>query len=160
MTQLELVALTKQTAARYGLDPVLMCAIAEQESSWDPCAVRCESESGFRARYGVAYAGIVAASASKHDDKWFRFEDLFYSSYGLLQTMYPVLIETFPEAAGELVYPTRLCDAEMGARYGCRLFARKLKQAGGDTGKALLFWNGGGNKEYPGEVIARRDRYR
>jgi hypothetical protein len=160
MTQLELVALTKQTAGTFGLDPALMCAIAEQESSWDPFALRSESESGFMKRYGAAYTKLVQESATKVDDKWIRFEDIFYASYGLLQTMYPVIIETFPLAASALTYPTRLCDPHEGLSYGCRLFARKLSQANQKVPKALLFWNGGANPEYPAEVLARVGRYR
>jgi hypothetical protein len=158
MTQLELVALAKQTAGAHGLVPALVCAIVEQESAWDPFALRSESESGFAARYGAEYTRLVKASASVYDDKWLRFEDIFYASYGLMQTMYPVIIETFPEACA-LPFPTRLCDAETGLRYGCKLFARKLNQAKQNIEKALLFWNGGGNKKYPAEVLARVERY-
>lgn len=160
MSTHELVALAKETAGAYRLDPILICAMCEQESSWNPFAVRCESESGFAARYGAEYARIVKNSASKQDDKWFHFEDLFYSSYGLLQTMYPVVIETFPEAAADLIYPTRLCDAGMSLKYGCKLFALKLRLAKGRVPQALLYWNGGGNPEYPREVLARQSTYR
>jgi soluble lytic murein transglycosylase-like protein len=31
----QLIALAKQVAARHGLDPVLVCAVIEQESGWD-----------------------------------------------------------------------------------------------------------------------------
>jgi hypothetical protein len=158
--QTELVATAKRIALQHGLDPVLICAICEQESSWDPLAIRPESESGFAARYGAAYTRIVQASATKIDDKWLRFEDVFYASYGLMQTMYPVIIETFPEQAVALKFPTWLCDPEIGLTQGCRLFARKLSGAANVLSRALIHWNGGGNPNYPAEVLARMVRYR
>jgi soluble lytic murein transglycosylase-like protein len=160
MTQPELVATAKRIAASAGLDPTLICAIIEQESAWDTYAIRPESESGFMTRYGAEYQRQVKASATAIDDRWIRFEDVFYCSYGLMQTMYPVIIESFRETAVLLKYPTMLCDPETGVGLGCRLFARKMKQAGSDLNKALLYWNGGGNKAYPSEVLARMDRYR
>lgn len=159
MSKNELIQRAMKIAAIWSVDPALMCAIIEQESGWDQYAIRSESESGFATRYGEAYQRIVAASASKTDDKWIKFEDIFYCSYGLMQTMYPVIIETFPEQAGLLAFPTRLCDPEIGLPLGMRLFDKKLKQAGGDRRKALLYWNGGGNPNYPDEVLARIGRY-
>lgn len=160
MTTLELVTLTKQVAGAQGLDPVLLCAMAESESSWNAYAVRCESESGFARRYGAAYAKLVHDSATKADDRWLGFEDLFYSSYGLLQTMYPCVIEAFPEAADALVYPTKLCDPQVGLLYGCKLFSLKLRQARGRVPQALLYWNGGADPQYPARVLSRQERYR
>jgi soluble lytic murein transglycosylase-like protein len=156
----ELIAITKKLAGQWGMDPVLACAIVEQESGWDPFSIRPESESGFMSRYGAAYQKIVALSASKVDDRWIEFEDVFYCSYGLMQTMYPVIIETFPEQSGLLAYPTRLCDPEIGLPLGMRLFGKKLKQAGGNVTQALLFWNGGGNSYYPSQVTARMEKYK
>lgn len=160
MTQPELVATAKRIAVQAGLDPVLICAMVEQESAWDTYAIRPESESGFMARYGSAYQKLVRASATAIDDKWIKFEDVFYCSYGLLQTMYPVVIETFRETAVLLKYPTQLCDPETGLGIGCRLFARYLNQRNGAVDAALLRWNGGGNPDYPSEVLSRLSRYR
>lgn len=153
MTRDELIALARAAAAGRGLDPALVCALITQESAWDTFAVRCESESGFMARYGAAYLKIVKASATKIDDKWIRFEDLFYTSYGLMQTMYPVIIETFPEASARLTYPTTLCDPAIGLDYGCRLLKKKLGGAKGDLRQGLLNWNGGADKAYPDKVL-------
>lgn len=159
MLRADLIARARVLAGTWGMDPPLACALIEQESSWDTYAIRSESQSGFMARYGDAYHKIVTASASKNDDQWIQFEDLFYCSYGLLQTMYPVIIETFPEQTSLLAFPTRLCDPEIGLPLGFRLFAKKLKQAGGDVKHALLLWNGGGNPGYPDQVLARVARY-
>jgi hypothetical protein len=159
-TTLELVALTKQTAGVFGIDPVLACSIVEQESAFNPYAFRPESESGFVERYGAEYHRIVLESASKWDDRWIRFEDAFYASYGLMQTLYCVIIENFPSSTEELRYPTALCDPWDGLKWGCQLFAKKLRQAGGRVPQALLLWNGGGNKNYPAEVLARQAKFR
>lgn len=158
-TKTQLIVMVKELARATALDPVLMCAMVQQESGFNTFALRSESESGFAARYGAEYARIVKASASKNDDKWFRFEDIFYASYGLLQTMYPVIIETFPEMSEQLAFPTQLCDPVIGIGQGCRLFAKKLRTAGGDVEKALLFWNGGGNKDYPAEVLSKKSLF-
>lgn len=159
MNTRELITLAKLVANRYQMDPALCCALCEQESGFDPYAIRCESESGFMTRYGDAYQKIVAASADKQDDKWIRFEDIFYSSYGLMQTMYPVIIENFPEMGKLLMFPTKLCDPEIGLGAGCRLYMKKLKQANNDVRASLLLWNGGSAKGYPDEVLARVSKY-
>lgn len=159
MTKDELIVRAKAIALTMGVDPALGCAMVEQESAWDTYALRPESESGFMTRYGDAYQKLVAASASKNDDRWIKFEDVFYCSYGLLQTMYPVIIETFPEQVALLQYPTRLCDPEVGLTLGFRLFQKKLQHVNGDRERALLNWNGGGNPAYSSEVLARLGRY-
>jgi soluble lytic murein transglycosylase-like protein len=160
MSVTETIAIAKKQAALWGMDPVLLCGLIEQESSWDTYAIRPESESGFMVRYGDAYQKIVAASASKNDDKWIKFEDVFYCSYGLMQTMYPVIIENFPEQIGLMAYPTRLCDPEIGLPLGIRLFKKKLAQASGDVKHALQLWNGGGNPSYADEVLKKSEKYK
>ena len=42
-------ALARRTAAQHGLDEALVCAVAEQESGWNPWAIRYEP--GFFDRY-------------------------------------------------------------------------------------------------------------
>jgi soluble lytic murein transglycosylase-like protein len=59
-------------------------------------------------------------------------------------------------AAGSLA---SLCDPAIGLDVGCRVFARKLGAARGKVEQALLFWNGGANRSYPAEVLARIPRY-
>ncbi len=39
--------------------------------------------------------------------------------------------------------------------YGCKLMSEKRAKANGDINQMLLYWNGGGNKQYDDEVIAR-----
>ena len=38
------LALAKKWATKYGLDPLIVCAVIEQESAWNPFAVRFEPE--------------------------------------------------------------------------------------------------------------------
>jgi soluble lytic murein transglycosylase-like protein len=154
----ELEPIARAIAAQHSLDPDLVCGIITQESSWNPYALRSESKSGFAARYGAEYHKIVIATASKYDDKWIQFEDIFYASYGLMQAMYPVVIEAAPELAAALQYPTQLCKAEIGIEAGCRILLRKLHAAKNDARQALLYWNGGGDPAYPDKVFAHMNR--
>jgi soluble lytic murein transglycosylase-like protein len=55
MPSADLLALARAIAARHKLDPALVCAVIEQESAWDPHAIRYEP--GFRAHY-VAPLGL------------------------------------------------------------------------------------------------------
>lgn len=137
-----LVQLAKQTAIHYGLDPVLVCAVCEQESGWDTWASRFEPR--FLARY-VQPLGLKDLTEIQ--------ERAF--SFGLMQLM--------GEVARELGYKghvVQLCDPPVGLVLGCQHLANKLKAAGGDVEKALLLWNGGGNPDYPSQVLARMDTYK
>ena len=49
-----LVVLARSIAAQRSLDPALVCAVVEQESSWDTFAIRYEP--AFRTRYVVPLA--------------------------------------------------------------------------------------------------------
>lgn len=136
-----LVQLAKQTAIKYGLDPALVCAVCEQESNWNSWASRFEPR--FLARY-VQPLGL-------HDLTEIQ-ERAF--SFGLMQLM--------GEVARELGYKgsiVQLCDPPIGLVLGCQHLANKFKQAGGDTHKALLLWNGGGILDYPDQVLARVSKY-
>jgi soluble lytic murein transglycosylase-like protein len=54
---------------------------------------------------------------------------------------------------------TKLCDPATGLAVGCRVLAAKLAAAEGNVVRALLLWNGGGNRDYPEEVLTRASRY-
>src|SRR6267142_5325096 len=45
----EIIELARRIAAAHGLEPALVCAVIEQESAWNPWAVRYEP--GFLSRY-------------------------------------------------------------------------------------------------------------
>lgn len=140
MTQAELIVFAKETAQRHGLDPVLVCAVVEQESTWDTWAIRAEP--AFDERY-------VKPMHKTPTEEWARS-----MSWGLMQLM--------GEAARERGYTgpiAALCDPATGLEWGCIHLKGKLQAAGGDVAKALLLWNGGGNPNYPSEVLARLKNY-
>jgi soluble lytic murein transglycosylase-like protein len=140
MTKDELVALARDIAKRFMLNDALVCALVEQESSWNPDATRYEP--GFYERY-IAPMGLEDGEAKARSTSW-----------GLCQVM--------GEVARELKYTgvlQCLCDPTTGLTYGCMHFANKLRQAQGDTYNALLRWNGGGNQAYPQQVIDRITHY-
>lgn len=91
-------------ATKYALDPVLVEAVAVQESSGNADAFRFERE--FWNRYlkpNKLYAGRNPRRVS--------------SSYGLLQVMYPVAVERgFPAD----LHPELLFVPETALEYGCR----------------------------------------
>lgn len=137
-----LVQLAKQTATKYGLDPALVCAVVEQESSWNPWASRFEPR--FLARY-VEPLGLKDITESQ--------ERAF--SYGLMQLM--------GEVSRELGWKgpiLQLTDPAVNLVLGCQHLVNKLKAASGDVTKGLLLWNGGSAPDYPAQVLARADKYK
>lgn len=140
MTQTDLIGLTKATATTHGLDPVLICAVVEQESGWNPWAIRAEP--AFDERY-------VQPLHKTPTEEWARS-----ISWGLLQIM--------GEVARELGYTgdiPALCDPATGLEWGCRQLARKLAGAAQDVTKGLEAYNGGSNPVYASQVLARKQRY-
>jgi soluble lytic murein transglycosylase-like protein len=136
----ELVELARRTAANLNLDGALVCAIVDQESEWDTWSIRYEP--GFRSRY-VAPLELPPTAEIARSISW-----------GLMQLM--------GQSARELGYTgqlAQLCDPATGLEWGCREFARKLKEAADDDVKALLLWNGGANPQYPAQVLARVKNY-
>jgi len=73
----QLLLLARKTAAAHSLDPALVCAIIEQESSWNPWAMRFEPV--FFARYVAALYTNNKISASEAYARGF--------SWGLMQVM-------------------------------------------------------------------------
>jgi len=135
-------SLAKQVAAAHGLDPALVCAIVEQESSWNPWAIRYEP--AFYQRYITPMQGLTATEGYSRAFSW-----------GLMQLM--------GECARENGYTgalPALCDPQTGLEQGCVHFTKKLKAAAGDTARALQLWNGGGNSQYSAQVLARVARYK
>lgn len=137
----QLVALAKQTALAHGLDPVLVCAVVEQESDWIPQSIRYEH--GFYQRY------IVKLNLHPTEARARAF------SWGLLQLMGQVAREEGFD--GHLV---DLCQPAVGLDRGCVHLAKKLADHHGDVTLGLLSYNGGSNQLYPQEVIARMEKYK
>lgn len=139
----QLVALAVQIARSEELDESLVCAVIEQESSWDPWAVRFEPE--FERRY--VHPSIPSAPTTE--------ELSLAMSWGLMQ----VMGKTARENGFQGKFLTGLCLPEPGVAVGCRILKKKLQVAEGDLVKSLLLWNGGTDHEYPSRVLARRVKY-
>ena len=141
-----LIAIVKAAAIHHGIDPAVACAVAEQESSWNPWALRYEPE--FYSRYIEAMTqGAKPLNATEARAR--------ACSWGLMQIL--------GEVARELGYTgdiAALCEPSTGAEWGCRKLAKCLADSPGDVSKALLSWNGGGNAAYPSQVLARVSSYR
>jgi soluble lytic murein transglycosylase-like protein len=141
----EIIELARRIAFAHGLDPALVCAVIEQESAWNPWAVRYEP--GFLSRY---VAPLYTAGKLSATETYTRS-----MSWGLMQVMGQVAREAgFEEAS-----LAELCDPFVGVDWGCRLLATRLTRAKGDVAAALLAWNGGANPDYPVEVLARTRNY-
>jgi len=143
MTQSDLETLAKGTARGLGIDPVLVCAVIEQESNWNQWAMRFEPM--FLAHY--VKPALPEAPTTK--------ELARATSWGLMQCMGEVALEL-----GFIgPYLSALCDPEIGLLWGCKKLARCLQARSGDVRAALLMWNGGGNPIYPDQVMARMGNY-
>jgi soluble lytic murein transglycosylase-like protein len=136
-----LLALARASAAQHALDPALVCAIVEQESAWDPHAIRYEP--AFRQRY-VARLGLAPTEEIARSISW-----------GLMQVMGQVAREHNFTAKSLAA----LCDPVTALDVGCTVFATKLRAGGGDLDRALALWNGGANPDYAAQVLARVPHY-
>lgn len=141
MTQDEMIALARQTAAHHGLAHEIVCAVCEQESSWNPWAMRYEP--AFRQRY-VAPLGLPPTEEIARSTSW-----------GLMQ----VMGETAREAGFSGKSLSALCDPATGLEIGCTVLAEKFRLAANDSSQALELWNGGANPDYAGQVLARTTKY-
>lgn len=140
-----LIALARKAAAAQSLDPALVCAVVEQESGWNPFAMRYEPR--FFAKYVAPLYTNNKISASEAYARGF--------SWGLMQVMGQVA----REAGFDMLYLSALCDPEQGLAIGCKVLRRKFDAAGDDTQRALLAWNGGANPAYVAQVLARKPHY-
>ena len=140
-----LIALARKAAAAQSLDPALVCAVVEQESGWNPFAMRYEPR--FFTKYVAPLYTNNKISASEAYARGF--------SWGLMQVMGQVA----REAGFDLLYLSALCDPEQGLAIGCKVLRKKFDAAGDDTQRALLAWNGGANPAYAAQVLARKPHY-
>jgi soluble lytic murein transglycosylase-like protein len=136
----QLIALVKAQAIAVGLDPALACAVAEQESAWNPWAIRYEP--AFYQRYEVPQ-NLTPTEKTARSISW-----------GLFQTMGETV-----RSAGYKGDMAALCDPTTGIMWGLIVLQKKLTAANQDVNKALLLWNGGSNTAYPSEVLARVPKY-
>ncbi len=207
MPPTSLIALARRIAAAHALDAALVCAVIDQESSWNPYAMRYEPT--FFSRY---VAPLYTNNKITASEAWARG-----FSWGLMQVMGQVARE-HGFAASEHPFLSELCDPEQGIAVGCRVLSAKLALAANDfprnvpaprsvtlsggpipvgsqrgiaappanasaetstasspsstssipsasaldpalLTRALLLWNGGGNPNYPAQVLAHLSRY-
>jgi soluble lytic murein transglycosylase-like protein len=141
----EIIELARHIAVAHDLEPALVCAVIEQESAWNPWAVRYEP--AFLSRY---VAPLYTAGKLSATEAYTRA-----MSWGLMQVMGQVARE-FGFAADSL---PKLCDPATGLELGCRILAKRMARTRGDVPAALLAWNGGANPDYPAEVLARTRNY-
>jgi soluble lytic murein transglycosylase-like protein len=141
----ELIDLARQIAREHALDPALVCAVIEQESAWNPWAVRYEPS--FLSRYVAPLYTTGKLSATEAYTR--------AMSWGVMQVMGQVAREFgFKDAS-----LAELCDPAAGIEFGCRILATRLARTKGDVPAALLAWNGGASPNYPAEVLARKRNY-
>jgi soluble lytic murein transglycosylase-like protein len=137
-----LIDLARAAAKNHALDPALVCAVVEQESAWDPHAIRYEP--AFRMRY-VAPLGLSQTEEVARSISW-----------GLMQVMGQLARER--GFTGHFL--SALCDPATVLDIGCGILASKLSAAGGEVAQALALWNGGASATYAPDVLARVEKYR
>ena len=130
-------------AMKYGLEPAIVAAVCEQESDWNPFAVRFEP--AFEARY--IKPALPAAPTTAE----------------LCEAMSFVLMQIMGEVAKEFGFAgrffTQLCDPDVGVNFGCKKLQRCFIVHGNIDDTALLAYNGGGNPHYGAQVLARVAHY-
>jgi soluble lytic murein transglycosylase-like protein len=137
-----LIDIARERALSHGLQPELVCALIEQESTWRPWAIRYEP--AFFQRYIVTMnfpnisEGIARAT-----------------SWGLCQ----VMGQTARELGFAETYLSQLCDPWVGIHYGCMKLRECYAKTGIDDAAALQRYNGGGNLKYSAQVLARVHTY-
>jgi soluble lytic murein transglycosylase-like protein len=135
------LAIVQKWAVKHSLDPVLVCALVEQESGWNTFAIRWEPV--FYTRYVVPLRLPDATEATCRSISW-----------GYCQVMGQVAREH--GFTGRFL--SQLCDPDTGLDVGCAVLASKIDKAG-SIEAGLLAYNGGGNPEYPAQVLARKVGY-
>jgi hypothetical protein len=142
----DLLALAHDSARVHSLWPELVCALIEHESCWDRWAVRYEP--AFYKRYiEPLVAGPDPPTETEAHMRAF--------SWGLMQVMGQVAREH--GFWGRSL--AQMCEPATGLDVGCRVLAAKLAAAEGNVTRALLLWNGGGNRSYPDAVLACARNY-
>lgn len=132
--------LASKYAAKYAIDPALLCAVVHHESSWNTWASRYEP---------MFYDKYITPLIDKGEVHTATEANARATSYGLLQIMGQVARER--GFAGKFL--TELCDPEVCLEYGCRKLKMALDHHPGNVRAALLEWNGGGDQQYPDLVL-------
>lgn len=142
---IERITLARAIAVQHSLDPQLVCAVIEQESEWNPWAVRYEP--GFLGKYVASdyIKGLITATQAYTRSM----------SFGLMQVMGLTAVELGFKGK----FLTELCDPAVGVEFGCRKLAKTLARANDDVNAALQAYNGGSNPSYFSQVLARLGNY-
>src|SRR3989475_12326576 len=119
----QLVALAPRAATAQSLDPALVCAVVEQESAWNPWAIRYEP--AFFTKYVAPLYTNNKIGASEAYARGF--------SWGLMQVMGQVARETGFDA----LFLSALCDPEQALAIGCKVLRKKLDAMAGDPQRGL-----------------------
>ncbi len=116
---------------RAQLEPALVCAIIEQESAWNPWAVRYEPEFCHRHVAPLYTTGKLSATETY----------MCAMSWGLMQVMGQVA----RNSASRKTSLAELCEPAAGVEFGLPRprRAHRGKRAKGDVAVALQAWNGG-----------------
>lgn len=136
------LALAGKYAAKYSLDPMIVAAVCEQESGWNPWAVRYEP--AFFERY------ISPLNLADPTEAYARA-----FSFGLMQVMGQVAREHGFQGRSL----TQLCDPDIGIDIGCKKLQKCFALKPDNPEAALLVYNGGGNTYYGKQVLARVANY-
>jgi len=139
----QIIALAKTVAATYSIEPSLFLGLIEQESGFNTWASRFEPV--FYDRY------ILKSFPTRTTESVARA-----TSYGLCQ----VMGATARELGFDTASMCALCDEAIGLDIGARKLSACLKSAKGDVTAALLKYNGGSNKDYPIQVMAKQGKYK
>ncbi len=139
-TKTELIAMAYKQAGVLSLDPSLVAAVCEQESSWNPNAIRFEN------KFYEHYTEPMNLPESEELQR--------ACSYGLMQIM--------GQVARELGFVENflvLYDPEVNLYLGCKKLKKCLDSQGRIVRLGLLAYNGGGAHSYPDQVLARQPHY-
>lgn len=137
-----LMSLARQKAEKFGVDGDLICALVEQESNWNPYAMRYEP--AFYSRYVQPQGGLGTTEMTSRATSW-----------GLMQVMGQVAREL--GFSGPFL--SALCDPEIGLEWGCRKFSIVMGKTGNHVDAALQCYNGGSNALYAQQVKSRIATY-
>lgn len=147
MTKIELQKLAIRNASRFELEPNLVLGLVDVESSWNPKAYW----------YETGYFSAYVESAEMFTQYDATEQRKIATSWGLMQMMggtYLSMMGVF----GKITYnDLRILmeDPEMQLAQGCKYLRWCFDAEADNTIKALLRYNGGGDKNYPLKVMAQ-----
>lgn len=135
----ELLNMIKDCAERYGIRAVLIQAICEAESSYNPKAMKYEP--GYNWTYKVNELARCLKITPETEEALQRM------SFGLMQVMGAVAREY-----GFSGHLTDLLDAQLGLSYGCK-HLKRLTERHGEERKVIAAYNAGSPRYRPDKVL-------